>query len=152
MTTTVDTNVLVYAADASSPRQARARDLLQWLASGPAMLHVLWPAVMGFLRIVTHPAVFDDPLGPEEAMDAVDRLVRRPHVRVEGEGAGFWAAYRSTAEGTAPRGNLVPDAHLVALMREQGISTIWSADRDLRRFDGIRVNDPFAPRYDAGFR
>jgi hypothetical protein len=28
-------------------------------------------------------------------------------------------------------------------MRADGVSTIWSADRDLRKFDGIRVKDAF---------
>ncbi|GIV00558.1 MAG: hypothetical protein KatS3mg014_2173 [Actinomycetota bacterium] len=34
--------------------------------------------------------------------------------------------------------------HLVALMRENGVRTILTHDRDFRRFDGIRVRDPFA--------
>lgn len=28
-------------------------------------------------------------------------------------------------------------------MREHGVAVIWSRDRDLRKFDGIRVRDPF---------
>ena len=44
------------------------------------------------------------------------------------------------------RGNLVPDAHLVALMRQHGVRTIWTHDRDFRKFNGIRVVDPFAQR------
>jgi predicted nucleic acid-binding protein len=50
-----------------------------------------------------------------------------------------------------PRGNLVPDAHLVALMQQQGVATIWTADRDFRKFDGITVLDPFSDRYRDGF-
>lgn len=42
------------------------------------------------------------------------------------------------------RGNLVPDAHLVALMHQYGVRTIISHDRDFKKFDGIRVEDPFA--------
>ena len=42
------------------------------------------------------------------------------------------------------RGNLVPDAHVVALMRQHGVSTIWSHDRDFVKFPGISVRDPFA--------
>jgi predicted nucleic acid-binding protein len=38
---------------------------------------------------------------------------------------------------------LVPDAHLVALMRENGVRRIWTSDRDFRRFDGIEARDPF---------
>ena len=42
-----------------------------------------------------------------------------------------------------PTGNLVPDAHIVALMLSHGIRTIWTRDRDYRSFSGIRVRDPF---------
>jgi len=42
------------------------------------------------------------------------------------------------------RGNLVSDAHLVALMRENGVDTLWSHDRDFRKFEGIRLRDPYA--------
>jgi predicted nucleic acid-binding protein len=29
-------------------------------------------------------------------------------------------------------------------MQQQGISTIWTHDRDLRRFKGISVREPFS--------
>jgi predicted nucleic acid-binding protein len=61
-----------------------------------------------------------------------------------GEGDGFWSSYRRIADVVKPKGNLVPDAHLVALMHQHGISTIWSHDRDFRKFEGITVRDPFA--------
>ncbi|SHG14400.1 hypothetical protein SAMN05443575_1498 [Jatrophihabitans endophyticus] len=35
--------------------------------------------------------------------------------------------------------DLVPDAHLVALMRRHDVTVMWSHDRDLRRFAGSRV-------------
>ena len=35
-----------------------------------------------------------------------------------------------------------PDAHLVALMRQHGVSTIYTRDRGFRRFDGLTVLDP----------
>jgi predicted nucleic acid-binding protein len=37
----------------------------------------------------------------------------------------------------------VPDAHLATLMRQYGVRTIYTRDRDFRRFDGIDVRDPF---------
>lgn len=151
MTATIDTNVLVFAVHASHPRQDRARALLDWMAAGPGVVHLFWPAIMGFLRVVTHPSIFDRPLTPDDAITAVDRLVDRPHVRVSGELDGFWTAYRRVANEVKPRGNLVPDAHLVALMHEHGVSTIWSNDRDLRKFGGITVKDPFDDRYARGF-
>ncbi len=151
MTMTVDANVLVLAVDESSPRQGRARQLLDWIAAGPQVVHLLWPALLGFIRIVTHPSIFARPLSPSAAEAAVERLILRPHVRVDAELEGFWSAYRRAAADVKPRGNLVPDAHLVALMHQHGVSTIWSHDRDFRKFSGITVKDPFAERYSAGF-
>lgn len=73
------------------------------------------------------------------------------HVRVAGEGDSFWVSFRTVAADVKPRGNLVPDAHLVGLMREHGVSTIWSHDRDFRKFRGITVKDPFSGRYSTAF-
>ena len=41
-------------------------------------------------------------------------------------------------------GNDVADAAIVAMMTANGVSTIYSRDRGFRRFDGIRVIDPFS--------
>lgn len=65
-----------------------------------------------------------------------------PHVQCPGEQDRFWARFREVARDAQPSGNLVPDAHLVALMIEHGVSVIWSRDRDYGRFRGITVRDP----------
>jgi predicted nucleic acid-binding protein len=57
------------------------------------------------------------------------------------EGERFWSTFETVATESAPRGSLVPDAHLVALMREYGVSTVWSNDRDFRKFDGVTVRN-----------
>jgi toxin-antitoxin system PIN domain toxin len=151
MSQTVDTNILVYATHAASPYHRRARALVEHLVAGPSLAYVLWPAVVGYLRIVTHPTILGSPLSTDEALSNIDALIAPSHVRVPGEGDGFWASFRTVAADAKPRGNLVPDAHLVALMREHGVSTIWSHDRDFRKFSGITVKDPFSEEHSAGF-
>jgi toxin-antitoxin system PIN domain toxin len=99
---------------------------------------------MGYLRIATHPAIFESPLSPEEAIANVDALLSRPNVQAPGEGERFWRLFLEVAEEALPRGNLVPDAHLVVLMRENGVRTLWSHDRASRRFPGTLVRDPCA--------
>lgn len=144
MSSTVDANVLLYASDTSSLYHRRARGFLAERAAGPDLFYLFWPTIMAYLRIATHPAIFEAPLDPEEATGNIDDLLARPHVRTESESERFWETWRTTTRGVTVRGNLVPDAHVVALMREHGVETIWSRDRDLRKFDGIRVLDPFA--------
>jgi len=144
VTATFDTNVLLYASDESSSFHGRAIHLVETLAAGPDLVYLFWPVAMSYLRIVTHPTIFQRPLSPAEALANVDDLVTRPHVRTGGEGDGFWSAYRDVTAAAPVRGNLVPDAHIVALMRQHGVSTIWSHDRDFLKFPKISVRDPFA--------
>lgn len=151
MTATVDVNILLYASHQESPFHLRARQFMQHIASGPAIVHLFWPVLIGYLRIATHPTVFDRPLSLSQAIAGIDDLVGRPHIRVTGESDGFWEVYRRVSVGVAARGNLVPDAHLVGLMLQNGVDTIWSHDRDFRKFSGLTVKDPFEQRYAAGF-
>jgi toxin-antitoxin system PIN domain toxin len=141
---TLDANVLLYASDEASEAHARARDLVQRLADGPEIAYLFWPTVMAYLRIATHPAVFAHPLSIVEAIANIEQLLARPHVRTTGEAEAFWRSFRNVADDALPAGHLVPDAHLVTLMLENDVRTIWTRDRDFRRFPRIEVRDPFA--------
>ena len=143
MSHTVDANVLLYASDDSSPRQSAARQLLETIAAGPDLAYLFWPTIIAYLRIATHAAVFDRPLPARDAIANVEALLSRPHVRAPGEQPEFWRRYRAVADDATPTGNLVSDAHLVALMLQHEVRTIWTHDRDFRRFKGIDVRDPF---------
>lgn len=151
MTVTVDVNVLVYASNVEADEHDRATALVAHLAAGPGLVVLLWPVILGYLRIATHPSIFPVPLTPSAAEANIGDLLGQPHVRAAGELDGFWRVYRGVAAPVAPRGTLVPDAHLVALMVQHGISRIWSRDRDLRKFDDITAVDPFSDRYQDGF-
>jgi uncharacterized protein len=140
----IDANLLLYASDSSSSFHTRALATLRTYAEGPELVYVFWPVAMAFLRISTHPAIFEQPLSPAQAVANLDTLLVRPNVRSPGEREGFWAAYQGVSQHTVVRGNLVTDAHLVALMRQYGVATIISHDRDFHKFEGVRVHDPFA--------
>lgn len=144
MSSTIDVNVLLYSSDGSSPLHAKATDLLTRLAAGPELLYLFWPVLLGYLRMSTHSAIFPRPLSVEAATTNIEQLLDLAHARTTGEREDFWRTYRATTSGAVVAGNLVSDAHLVALMRENEVGTVWSHDRDLRRFEGITVRDPFA--------
>lgn len=143
MSYTIDANVLLYASDESSPLHATARDIIGRIADGPEVAYLFWPTVMAYLRIATHPAVFTRPLTLTEAVGNMQALLDRPNVRSVGEGEAFWRTFRGVADDALPAGNLVPDAHLTALMLENEVKTILTRDRDFRRFPRIEVRDPF---------
>ena len=70
--------------------------------------------------------------------------MRVPHARVLGEEEGFWKSYREIGRKMAVRGDLVPDAHLAAILRQHGVGVIYTNDSDFRKFDFLEVRNPFA--------
>jgi hypothetical protein len=112
-------------------------------AEGPEIVYLFWPTIMAYLRIATHPAVFRRPLSVTEAVGNIEAFIGRPHIQTPGEQERFWRRFGEVVSDAAPTGNLVPDAHLVGLMLDNGVRTICTHDRDYRRFRGIEVRDPF---------
>jgi uncharacterized protein len=144
MSFAIDANLLLYASDEDSPLHSRAIGIVDEIALGPEIAYLFWPVTMAYLRIATHPAVFARPLSHAVARANIETLLALPHVQAVGEDDTFWHRFVEVTDDVAPAGNLVPDAHLVALMLANGVRTIWTRDRDYRKFGGIRVRDPFA--------
>lgn len=142
MTVTVDTNLLVYASDETSPFNASAVGTLNRLAEGPEIFYLFWPVIMGYLRISTHPAIFDNPLSPQQAQANIAGLIERPQIKAPGEPEDFWDRFGKVTGSIVVTGNLVTDAHIATLMQAYGVKTIYSRDSDFRKFPGVRTVDP----------
>jgi uncharacterized protein len=140
----IDVNLLLYASDASSRFATPARKFLESCAAGPEVLGLGWPTIGAYVRLATHPAIFASPLTPEQASANVESLLGLPHVRLLAEQDGFWDVYREVTRGLVVRGNDVPDAWLASLLRQHDVATLYTADRDFRRFDFLKVVDPLA--------
>lgn len=143
MSYSVDVNILLYASDEAAELHESARAFLKQCANGPEILYLSWLTVMSYLRISTHPAIFLRPLSPQQAMDNLESLVNRPHVRFLAEGDRYWELYRESAQKLLPRGNAVPDLQLATLLRENGIRTLYTTDADFKKFDFIEAINPF---------
>jgi uncharacterized protein len=139
----LDANILLFASDEDSPLCVRAKEVLRGAAQESEIVYIFWPTIMAYLRIATHPSVFRHPLSSAGAIANVEALIDRPHIQSPGEQDRFWTRFREVAADTPPKGNFVADAHLAALMLENGVRTIWTHDRDFRMFPNIEVIDPF---------
>jgi toxin-antitoxin system PIN domain toxin len=143
MSYSVDVNILLYASDTSSPKHAEAIRFLKQRASDPDLFCIAWPTLIAFLRIATHPRIFAQPLSPDDALGNVESLLSLPRLRTLSEGEGFLEIYREVTARFPVRGNLVPDAHLAALLLQHGVRRLYTVDRDFRKFDFLEVADPF---------
>lgn len=137
----LDTNLLIYSMDASSPHHPTARDWFEKILSGEEEVGLAWTVILAFIRIVTHPAIVRSPLAPEVALDYVDSWIQQPCVRIIVPGPKHWLIFRSLIRSTGAAGNLTSDAHLAALAIEYDCP-LYSTDRDFGRFQGIRYINP----------
>ncbi len=139
----VDANVLVYAADADAPEHEPCRSLLEGSRRGRTPWYLTWGIVYEFLRVVTHRRVLRSPLATNEALSFVEAVLASPSVHILTETPRHLEVLAEVVEEVALlAGNLYHDAHTVALMREHGISSIFTRDTDFHRFHFLEVRDP----------
>jgi uncharacterized protein len=131
----VDTNVLVYAADADSQFHRPCRD---WLERQRALYE--------FMRVTTHPRVMRRPWSAPAAWEFVVALLASPGLAIlvptqlHADVAG-----QIISELPHLAGNLLHDAHTAILMREHGIGRICTRDTDFNQFPFLEVVDPLRP-------
>lgn len=135
----VDTNVLVYAHRGETDLHHAALAKLTALCEGNEPWALPLPCVSEFLRVVTHARVFNPPSKVTAAMDFVRSLKEAPSCRILRPEESYLDHLFTVIEHADARGNLVFDAQIVALCREQGVATVLSNDRDFKRFRGISV-------------
>ena len=143
---TVDTNVLVYAADIDSPHHGACRDWLERRRVRPDAWYATWPILYEFLRVTTHPRVMRRPWRMRSAWGFVTALLASPGLSVLAATTRHEdVASEVIAEMPELSGNLVHDAHTAILMREHGVRQICTRDTDFHRFPFLEVIDPLRP-------
>ena len=139
----VDTNVLIYALDPQLPQHKEAVRRLGSLATGSAPWAVPFPCLAQFLRVVTHRS-FRATIPAADAWHNLETLLASPSVQVLLPTDRHLALLREVMEESGAAGDLVYDAQIATLCLEHGVREILTADKDFRRFPGLKATDPFA--------
>jgi toxin-antitoxin system PIN domain toxin len=137
-----DVNVLVYAHRADAPNHAAYHQWLEAMISGDQPYGMSDIVLSGFLRVVTHPRVFNPPSTIEQALAFAADVREQPNCVVVMPGSRHWAIFERLCTAANAKGNLVPDAYLAALAIESGGEWI-TTDRDYSRFPGLSWRHPF---------
>lgn len=137
----VDANVLLYAVDEKATSHRAARAWLDSALAGAETVAFTWVALLGFLRIATHGAIFPRPLTLDEASALVAGWLARPSAVVVQPTERHLDLLRGLLGPIGTAGNLVTDAHLAALALEHGAELV-SFDTDFARFAGLRWSAP----------
>jgi uncharacterized protein len=139
----VDTNILVYAADADSPLYPGCRNWLEQQRGRADAWYTSWSILYEFLRVTTHPRVMRQPWNIVEAWNFVQALLVSPGLDILVPTQQHpLVAEQVIGEIPHLAGNLLHGAHTAILMREHGIRQICTRDADFHRFPFLEVIDP----------
>ncbi len=139
----IDANLLIYAHVKNLPQHVAAKGWLDKCLNASAPVGLPWPSLLGFLRIVTNPRIFERPESIKDAwkqvkewLECQSAWIPRPAERHVEILEGLIVDLNITA-------NLVPDAHLAALAIEHGL-ILCSADGDFGRFPDLKWQNPIS--------
>lgn len=135
-----DINLLVYAYNAADPQHDAAREWWEHVVE-TVPVGLPWIVAGGFIRLMTHPRVLQDPMPVTEATARVREWLDHPNVLVVQPGGRFARLFFGYLETLGSGGNLTTDAHLAALAVEHQ-AELHSADADFARFSGLRWRNP----------
>lgn len=136
-----DANLLLYAHDSTSPFHEKARIWWEDCLSGSESVALCPVVLFAFIRIGTHPRIFDNPMPIEVATGHVENWLKRTVcrlVRLESEDlTRAFDLLRNLGLG----GDLTTDAQIAAVGLRLD-ATVHSVDTDFLRFPGLRVVNP----------
>jgi hypothetical protein len=134
-----DTNLLLYAHNAASPYNKKARAWWSQCLAGDEQIRVPIVVVFGFIRIATNARLFPNAMSSDEALTAVQSWFNSPSVSIVED--PYQERVFSLIKQIGDRGNLVTDAQIAAVALEEN-GVLHTADTDFHRFPELRVLNP----------
>jgi uncharacterized protein len=137
----LDTNILVYAHREEFPEHDRALLWLRHVATRDTPWALPVFSLGEFIRVVTHPRIFDPPSSLDDALAALEALTGSSALRILSPSGRYPGLLAEAVRVGRAVGNVAFDAQIAAVCREHGVSHLLTRDRDFSRFPWIRIID-----------
>jgi len=143
----IDTNILLYAVNADAEEHKMAADFLRQAVRSADQWYLTEGILYEFLRVSTHPKVFEKPLSWKASLQFLHPFLHSPSFRILAAEETHWSLMEEVLSKLIhPAGNLFFDIRTVVLMHEHGIREIYTTDTDFLQFHGIKVVNPLLPK------
>ena len=137
----MNVNVLVYAHREDVRDHVVYREWLESVINSNTAYGFSELVLSGFIRVVTHPKVFEQPSSLDLAVAFAQQVRTAPQAIGLAPGAKHWQIFLQCLEQISAKGNDVPDAYHAALAMEWACDWV-TTDKGFRRFKGLRVRHP----------
>lgn len=136
-----DVNLLIYAHNRRAPQHQKALDWWNRCLAGHDGVALAWVVILGFVRITTHPKIFERPMSVDQALGRVEEWLTLPQVQLVHPAQTHFQTWSSMLKQLGSAGNLTTDSHLAALAMERGL-VLHTTDADFSRFPRLKWRNP----------
>ncbi len=137
----VDTNVLVYAHRNESAAYEKANQCLTELCAGLLPWGIPTACISEFMSTVTNRRMMM-PSTVEQAIAQVNAWLSAPSARLLHDGDQHWRILSELAVNAKLQGGQFHDARVAAVCIENGVSVLYTADRDFGRYKALKTFNP----------
>ena len=138
-----DINLLIYAHNAADPQHVPAKNWWEGSINGSGPIGLPWIVMGGFIRIMTHSRVLENPMPITDATACVRSWLDQASVIILEPGKNFPLIFFNFLETLGTAGNLTTDAQIAAIAVEKQ-AEVHSCDSDFARFQGLKWKNPIA--------
>ncbi len=137
----MDVNIFVYAHREDVTNHAEYRQWLESVINANTAFAYSERVLSDFLRVVTHPKIFETPSPLSKAIHFTEQIRNAPNAVRLAPGPGHWKIFTECLKQTHASGNDIPAAYHAALAMEWNCEWV-SADKGFKRFKGLKTRDP----------
>lgn len=138
----VDTGVLVYAHREECEFHEAAVSCMTALAEGSQPWGIPVSCLHEFLAVVTSPKVFAPASTVDQAFTQIEAWLASPQASILHSGQQHLAVLSDLSRKAKLKGVQFYDARIAAQCIENGVSVLWTADRDFGRFKALKTLNP----------
>ena len=139
----MDVNVLVYAHREDTLKHSEYREWLESVINDTVSYGYSELVLSGFLRVVTHPRIFEAPSALSSAVRFASQVRESQNAVCLAPGPMHWKIFLGCIEQIDAKGSDIADAYHAALAIEW--NCVWvTTDKGFKRFKGLKVRHPLA--------
>lgn len=136
----IDTNILLNAVNTDSDFHKDICGFFESTMKSNYYFGFTWSILYEFLRVSTHPRVFNSPLSMDMALNFLKPLIDHEKSFIISETDIHNDILLNCISQTHRiTGNLIHDFHIAVLMKEHGVSEIVTFDKDFNAFPWIKI-------------
>lgn len=137
----MDVNILVYAHREDVDKHEKFRYWLESVMNSNTDYGYSELVLSGFLRVVTHPKIFEVPTPGEDALKFIQQIKSQQNAVKIAPKERHWFIFEDLIRATHAKGNFIPDAYHAALAIESGCHWV-TTDKGFKKFKGLKVKHP----------